>query len=77
MEGIKQDHESTNKTLINNSHEKLSRFINRLQIKMLLVTRESDRYSQQLDTNYEKEISGYLNNEPRNLLSSRTSIIYV
>ena len=72
LEIIKQEHKATKKTLAdtNNSHDRLSRFISRLQKKMLLVTRERDSYRQQLDT-YEKEISGYQNTETPNLLSER------
>lgn len=38
------------------SKEKLSKLVNRLQKKMILVTRERDSYRQQLDL-YEKEIT--------------------
>lgn len=43
------------------SKEKLSKLVNRLQKKMMLVTRERDSYRQQLDL-YEKEITVDSNN---------------
>lgn len=72
LDATRQQHEETKKVLgdTKNSYDRLSRFVGRLQKKMLLVTRERDSYRQQLDC-YEKEITGYQNSENLNLLSER------
>ncbi|KAL0134826.1 hypothetical protein PUN28_001540 [Cardiocondyla obscurior] len=56
------------------SKEKMSKLVNRLQKKMILVTRERDSYRQQLDL-YEKEITVDCNNAVNERIPSLERII--
>lgn len=57
-QNLSKNYEDTKKLATDTtlSKEKLSKLVNRLQKKMILVTRERDSYRQQLDL-YEKEIT--------------------
>ncbi|XP_014222520.1 mitotic spindle assembly checkpoint protein MAD1 [Trichogramma pretiosum] len=68
--------EETKKLLTDtiNSHDRLTRFVSRLQKKMSLVTRERDSYRQQLDS-YEKEITAYHNNENPSVSNDRIPVL--